>query len=156
MEAELNKKDATISTLTSKVSSLEQDVENISTRSREQDEQLAQQAKQLAQQDKQLNTAHVIVGTKKELKKAGIMAKGVLKNGQVNPELVDLSVFTDVDIRSFKEITLSAYRPKLLTNHPKSSYELNSDEDSDEDITFLIIKDPTAFWSMSSFLVIQL
>lgn len=156
MENELSLKNATITDLTEKVGYLQQDVESMSSRAREQEEQLAQQAEVLAQQDKMLNTAHVIVGTKKELKKAGLMGKGVLKGGQLNPEALDMGIFTDVDIRNFKEIKLSSYRPKLLTNHPSSSYQLKQEEDSDEDITYLIINDPAAFWSMSSFLVVQL
>ena len=96
------------------------------------------------------------IGTKKELKSAGLLDKGVIKKGIVNPEGLNMSVFKKVDIRSTKEIRINVYKPKLLTSHPKKSYEMELDEDAEDDITYLRIKDPEAFWSESHFLIIQM
>lgn len=95
------------------------------------------------------------IGTKSELKSAGLLDKNVIKKGIVNTEGLNMSIFKKIDIRSTREIKINAYKPKLLTNHPNKSYEMKLDEDSEEDITYLKIKDIDAFWSQSHFLVIQ-
>lgn len=156
MQDELNRKEAAIATLNTKVTSLEKDVADYSTKNKEQEKKIAEQAEVVTKQSRMLNTGYVFMGTKKEMKKAGLREKGVLKNGQLNPEGLDMSVFKNVDTRTFKKFTIPAYKPKLLTTHPASSYELQLDEDSFEDITYLIIKDSKAFWSVSSYLVIQI
>ena len=95
------------------------------------------------------------IGTKSELKSAGLLDKNVIKKGIVNTEGLNMSIFKKIDIRSTREIKIKAYKPKLLTSHPNKSYEMKLDEDSEEDITYLKIKDIDAFWSQSHFLVIQ-
>ena len=95
------------------------------------------------------------IGTKSELKSAGLLDKNVIKKGIVNTEGLNMSIFKKIDIRSTREIEINAYKPKLLTSHPNKSYEMKLDEDSEEDITYLKIKDVDAFWSQSHFLVIQ-
>ena len=93
-------------------------------------------------------------GSKKELKKAGLLKN--LSGGKLDPEGIDLSLFKQMDLRKVQEFKIDSYKPKILTTHPKSSYELYVDEDSDDDVSFLKIKDPSSFWSMSNFLIIQL
>lgn len=156
MEEELQRKEAAIATLNTRVVSLEKDVADYSTKTKEQEKQIAEQAEIVTKQSRMLNTGYVFMGTSKDMKKAGLKKKGVLKGGQLNPEGLDMGIFKNVDTRTFKQYTIPAYKPKLLTTHPASSYELKLDEDSFEDITYLIIKDTKAFWSVSSYLVIQL
>ena len=95
------------------------------------------------------------IGTKSELKSAGLLDKNVIKKGVVNTEGLNMSIFKKIDIRSTREIKINAYKPKLLTSHPNKSYEMKLDDDAEEDITYLKIKDVDAFWSQSHFLVIQ-
>ena len=156
MQQELSQKDVTIARLNTRVNSLEQDVEDMSNRAREQEVALSQQAEALVAQSNMLNTGYVKIATKKELKKAGFLKKGVFSGGQLNTDGLDISSFMQVDIRNFQEIALSSYKPKILTAHPSSSYVLEFDKESDDDITYLVIKDPASFWSLSNFLVIQL
>lgn len=96
------------------------------------------------------------IGTKQELKSAGLLDKGVIKKGVVNTDGLNMSIFKSVNIKNTKELKINAYKPKLLTDHPAKSYEMKLDEDSEEDITYLRIKDPDAFWSKSHFLIIQM
>lgn len=96
------------------------------------------------------------IGTKQELKSAGLLDKGVIKKGVVNTDGLNMSIFKSVNIKNTKELKINAYKPKLLTDHPTKSYEMKLDEDSEEDITYLRIKDPDAFWSKSHFLIIQM
>ena len=111
-------------------------------------------AKTVAEQDKALNTAWFVFGTKKELKDqkilsgSGLFKKGsVLKDGDVNKDY-----FTQVDIRTTKEIKLYSKDADILTAHPTGSYALEKD---DKGQLTLKITNPKEFWSVSKYLVIQ-
>lgn len=104
-------------------------------------------------QDKALNAAWFVYGTRKELKEQKILddkflAKDkVLQNAEFNKDY-----FTQIDIRRDTEIKLYSKGVKLLTTHPDGSYELNKDE---KEQYVLNITDPSLFWSVSRYLVIQ-
>lgn len=111
-------------------------------------------AKTVAEQDKALNTAWFVFGTKKELKDqkilsgSGLFKKGsVLKDGDVNKDY-----FTQVDIRTTKEIKLYSKDADILTTHPTDSYALEKD---DKGQLTLKVTNPKEFWSVSKYLVIQ-
>jgi DNA repair exonuclease SbcCD ATPase subunit len=59
---------------------------------------------------------------------------------------------TQIDIRTTKEIPLYAKSAEILTSHPAGTYELV--KDSKKELT-LKITNPTEFWSVSKYLVIQ-
>ena len=102
----------------------------------------------VAAQDKQLNTAWFVFGTKSELKEQKILQNGdVLKSGNFNKDY-----FTKIDIRYDKEIKLYSKSAKLLTNHPAGTYKLEKDTKGQY---VLHITNPTEFWSVSKYLVIQ-
>ncbi|WP_294477789.1 hypothetical protein [uncultured Bacteroides sp.] len=105
-------------------------------------------AKTVAEQDKSLNSAWFVFGTKSELKAQKILQSGdVLKSADFNKDY-----FTQIDIRTTKEIKLYSKRAELLTTHPAGSYELVKD---DKGQLILKITNPTEFWSISRYLVIQ-
>ena len=111
-------------------------------------------AKTVAEQDKALNTAWFVFGTKKELKDqkilsgSGLFKKGsVLKDGDINKDY-----FTQIDIRTTKEIKLYSKDADVLTTHPTGSYALEKD---DKGLLTLRITNPKEFWSVSKYLVIQ-
>lgn len=111
-------------------------------------------AKTVAEQDKALNTAWFVFGTKKELKDqkilsgSGLFKKGeVLKDGDINKDY-----FTQIDIRTTKEIKLYSKDADILTSHPAGSYKLEKD---DKGQLTLKITNPKEFWSVSKYLVIQ-
>ena len=77
-----------------------------------------------------------------------ILEKGdVLKSADFNKDY-----FTQIDIRTTKEIKLYSKRAELLTTHPAKSYELVKD---DKGQLTLKITNPKEFWSVSKYLVIQ-
>ena len=85
---------------------------------------------------------------KSELKAQKILQSGdVLKSADFNKDY-----FTQIDIRTTKEIKLYSKRAELLTTHPTGSYELVKD---DKGQLTLKITNPTEFWSVSRYLVIQ-
>ena len=82
------------------------------------------------------------------IKYGEILEKGdVLKSADFNKDY-----FTQIDIRTDKEIKLYSKRAELLTTHPAGSYELV--KDAKGQLT-LKITNPTEFWSVSRYLVIQ-
>ena len=141
LEAELAAKNIRITELSDAVSSLEADKAALTSTN-------ASQAQTVAEQDKALHTAWYVYGTKKELKEQNILdGSDVLTQADVN-----MSYFTEIDIRQTTEIEIYAKKPQLLTNHPSASYTL---EELNKQEFKLKILDPTTFWSVSKYLVIQ-
>ena len=141
LQAELAAKNIRIQELDNAVMELKGDKENLINENQA-------KANTVAQQDKKINTAWYVFGTKSELKTQNILIKGqVLKNSNY-----DKSYFTQIDIRTTKEINLYAKRANLLTSHPAGSYNLEKDEKGQ---MVLRITNPSEFWSVSRYLVIQ-
>ena len=141
LQTELASKNIRIQELDAAVTGLSADKEALSAENEA-------KAKTVAEQDKALNTAWFVFGTKKELKDQNILTntglfqkKQVLKDSDINK-----------DIRTTKEIKLYSKRAELLTTHPAGSYELVKD---DKGQLTLKITNPTEFWSISRYLVIQ-
>ena len=111
-------------------------------------QELVAKTQRIAEQDKAINSAWFVFGTKSELKSQKILEKGdVLKSADFNKDY-----FTQIDIRTTKEIKLYSKRADLLTTHPAKSYELVKD---DKGQLTLKITNPKEFWSVSKYLVIQ-
>lgn len=141
LQAELASKNVRIQELDAAVTDLTAVKEQLTTENEA-------KSKTVAEQDKALNTAWFVFGTRKELKD-----QNILKNGEVMKEAdVNKNYFTQVDIRTTKEIKLYSKSAKLLTNHPTASYVLEKD---DKDQLALKITNPKEFWGVSKYLVIQ-
>ncbi|MEG1564259.1 MAG: hypothetical protein RR365_11120 [Bacteroides sp.] len=141
LQAELASKNIRIQELDAAVSGLSADKESLTAENEA-------KAKTVAEQDKDLNTAWFVFGTKSELKSQKILKSGdVLKSADFNKDY-----FTQIDVRTTKEIKLYSKRADLLTTHPASSYELVKD---DKGQLMLKISSPKEFWSVSRYLVIQ-
>lgn len=108
----------------------------------------------LSKQDEIINECYVKIGTKKQLSAAGLLKGGFLQKKKINYEDVDKSKFNAVDIRKFREIHLHSSNPKILTPQP-SNRSFHFEESGDGNCT-LVITNPTQFWSVSNFLIIQL
>lgn len=141
LEADLAARDAIIEQQTEQINTLNEDVDNLTAENE-------QQTAEIAAQDRELNKAWFVFGTKKELKEQKILDKGeVLQNGSFNR-----SYFTEIDIRYVKEVQLHSKSAELLTSHPAGSYQLVKNS---EGMYELHISNPTQFWSVSKYLVVQ-
>ena len=141
LQAELASKNIRIQELDAAVSGLSADKESLAAENEA-------KARTVAEQDKAINAAWFVFGTKSELKSQKILQSGdVLKNADFNKDY-----FTQIDIRTTKEIKLYSKRAELLTTHPAGSYELVKD---DKGQLTLKITNPKEFWSVSRYLVIQ-
>ncbi|OFX60927.1 MAG: hypothetical protein A2066_01970 [Bacteroidetes bacterium GWB2_41_8] len=103
-----------------------------------------------------LNTAHVKVGTFKELKAEGILDRegGILGIGSSKAiqENFDPSHFTTLDIRQTKTIPVNAKKASVISEHPNNSYSMVEENGQ---VAYLEIKDPQEFWRISKYAVIQ-
>lgn len=141
LQLELASKNIRIQELDEAVSSLTTDKENLTA-------QNEAKARTVLEQEKAMNAAWFVFGTTKELKAQKILESGdVLKSADFNKDY-----FTQIDIRTTKEIKLYTKSAKLLTNHPAGSYALEKD---DKGQLTLQITNPAEFWSVSKYLVIQ-
>jgi predicted nucleic acid-binding Zn-ribbon protein len=142
---ELQIKDAAIADLNKNVDNLNQDVANLQTTNKTQQEQISSQ-------DEKLNTAWYVFGSAKELKEQKIITSGGLfSSTKVLQKDFNKEYFVKVDIRQVKSIPLYSKKAKMLTTHPQSSYSIDKVDGS----LVLTIKDFKEFWSVSRYLVIQ-
>lgn len=111
-------------------------------------------SKTVAEQDKALNAAWFVFGTKKELKDQKILSNtGLFKKGDVMTDSkMNKDYFTQIDIRTTKEIKLYSKDADILTTHPAGTYALEKD---DKGQLVLKITKPAEFWGVSKYLVIQ-
>lgn len=141
LQEELASKNIRIRELDSAVTSLSADNEMLAAENEAKE-------RAMAEQDKAINSAWFVFGTKSELKAQKILQSGdVLKSADFNKDY-----FTQIDIRTTKEISLYSKRADLLTSHPTDTYVLEKD---DKGQLVLKITKPTEFWSVSRYLVIQ-
>ena len=106
------------------------------------------QTRALVRQDEILNNCYVIIASKSQLEKAGIVKKGrIVSDGTLNN-----SMFMKVDIRKANEFAFQARRPKILSAMPQSSYMLVNNGGNNYTLK---VTNPTAFWGITSYLVIQ-
>lgn len=147
LQAELDQKNIKISELTTTVT---EQSKNIT----EQQNVLEEQKSTIKQQDTNMNTVWYCVATSKKLKDAKIIsAGGLFQSKKVLNSEFDNSAFTQVDLRDISSIPTNSKKVTILSSHPKTSYNLI--KGSDENIT-IEITDPSKFWSVSKYLVVQI
>ena len=147
LQTELASKNIRIQELDAAVSGLSADNEALKAENEA-------KAQAVARQEKELNAAWFVFGTRKELKDQRILTDGGLfKKGKVlKASDVNLDYFTQIDIRTTREIKLYSNDANVLTTHPAGSYELVEDAKGQ---LILKITNPDSFWSISRYLVIQ-
>lgn len=147
LQAELAEKNVRIEELDEVVADLTADKDALIVETQE-------QQNTLNQQDLDLHKAWFVFGTRKELREENILTDGgFLKKDKVLAESdINKDYFTEVDIRTTKEIRLYSKSADVLTTHPTGSYSLV--KDGEGNLT-LQITDEKTFWSVSKYLVIQ-
>ena len=146
LQIELASKNIRIAELDDAVAGLNQNVADLTA------ENKAKEA-MVASQDKALNVAWFVFGTSSELKDQKIISKKFLQKTKVlEDDDFNKDYFTQIDIRTDKEIKLYSKEAKLLTAHPEGTYELK--KDAKGQLT-LVITNPNKFWSVSRYLVIE-
>lgn len=145
---ELEKKNVSIARLQELVESQKITINTQSATISELNQRTQRQSEALARQDAILNNGYVLIGSKDDLKRKGILRKGKI----VADASLDRSKFAKIDIRKWREINFTAKRPRILTNMPSSSYEITTTGNRNFTLT---VKNPSDFWRISSYLIIQ-
>lgn len=146
LQTELASKNIRIAELDDAVAGLNQNVADLTAEN-------AAKAAIVANQDVALNAAWFVFGTSSELKDQKIISKKFLQKTKVlENEDFNKEYFTQIDIRTDKEIKLYSKDAKLLTAHPEGTYDLVKD---DKGQLTLVITNPNKFWSVSRYLVIE-
>lgn len=145
LKTSLSARDAQIASLQTDVENLTENVETLST-------QTTEQAAKIKEQDKELNTAYYMFGTSKELKEAKVVTGGFLASSKILNEGIEKSKFIKIDIRDTQSIPVYDKKAKLLSDHPKDSYELEKDS---KNLVVIKITDYKKFWSLTKFLVVE-
>lgn len=147
LQTELEKKNIKITELNMTVNTQNKDIavqQNV----------MDQQKSKIKGQDLDMNTVWYCVASSKQLREAKVVSSGGLFQSKklLNNEF-DKNVFTKVDLRSISTIATNSRTLKILSSHPLSSYSLV--KDVDKKIT-IKINDPSTFWSVSKYLVVQI
>lgn len=131
-------------------------INNLNSNVKQQADTITYKQKVIVDKTDKLNTAHVVLGTFKELKEEGILNRegGLLGLGSSKAiqENFDPTHFTDLDIRQTKTIPLNVKKAKLISEHPNNSYSLIEENGQ---IAYLQIDNPQEFWRISKYAVIE-
>ncbi|MDD4968564.1 MAG: hypothetical protein PHT07_03955 [Paludibacter sp.] len=146
LQAELEQKNIKITELNTTVDSQSKNIA-------EQQNVLEQQKSTLKAQDADLNAVWYCVETSQKLKAAKIISGGGLFQAKkVMDTDFDKKNFTQVDLRNISSIPTNSKKVTILSTHPKNSYNLVTG--TDKKIT-IEITNPSKFWSVSKYLVVQ-
>lgn len=131
---------------------LSRQVQQLEKETTAQSETIQQQQEAINAQQNQLNSVYIKIASKQELKQLGLLAGGgFLKKSKLDYSKMDLSIFTKINITETKDISLPK-KYKILTECPKDSYEIVANGDNSNTLRII---NPTKFWSISNFLIIQ-
>lgn len=148
LKEELEKKNVNIVRLQEQVESQRLTINTQTATISELNQRTQRQGEALAKQDAILNNGYVLIGSKDDLKRKGILKKEKI----VADAALDRNKFAKIDIRKWREINFTAKRPRILTNMPPSSYEITTTGNRNFTLT---VKNPSDFWRISSYLIIQ-
>ena len=147
LKGELSSSNYAVATLSQKVDNMADTISNERAANTE-------HRREIARQDAQLNEVFYVIGTEKELIAKGILSKEgkIIKKKKVNFANINKAYLTKADMRSLSQITIHGKSPKLLSEAPKGSYQLQSNGG----VSTLKILNPSQFWSANNrILIIQ-
>lgn len=144
LEEEIADKNITIDGLRNYMSQLRQ-------QNTQQQEVIESQSQTMQAQDQQLNEAYIIMATKSALKDAGLLKGGFLKKSKIDINNVDKNLAMTIDIRKTTEINIDSKHVKVLSQMPTDAYTIENGKEK----SVLRISNPTRFWSVTRFLIIQ-
>lgn len=143
---ELDKRNFDINTLKSHVDKLNTHVAQLKEEKKEQETALERQSDMM-------NEAYVLIGTKKELKAAGVLSGGTMfKKTKLDISHINTASFKKIDIRKTKQFTIPSKKYDVLSQMPVSAYTVS---DKGDGTSVLTVTDAARFWSVSNYLIIK-
>lgn len=139
------------------ISKLSANVSDLTRSNKEKDDEIARQNDEMAYLADNSHRAYYVVGTYNDLKEKGIVSKegGLLFKSQKATNSVNLSKFNLIDRNKVTTIEVNLRKAKLISDHPKGSYEFVMDDTDKKVVKQLVIKDVASFWSKTDFLIIS-
>ncbi|MBQ9217984.1 MAG: hypothetical protein IJ613_07320 [Muribaculaceae bacterium] len=158
MKQQLENQQATIDDLTNQlaqahivINTLNTRVDSLNTVNTEVREEKARAQEETTRVTNEMNVCYYAIGNKKELKQNNIIETGFLKKTKIMEGDFEKSYFTKADKRTLSVIPLHSKKAKLLSKHPKNTYQMVDDGN----VKSLHITDPARFWELSNYLIVQ-
>ena len=156
LEASIKQNEQEVSELKLSLTDKNFKIDQLNTRMTDMQSTINQKDETIVSQIAELNKAFITTGTFKELRAKGVESKegGFLGLGKKKSLIENFpdSSFTQIDITKTKTIQVNAKKAKLITEHPKGSYEMVMDNDK---IAYVDIIDPEQFWKISKYAVVE-
>ncbi len=159
LKARLAEQDAKIAQLTNELENAKTQINDLNNQVQEGEKKLevanaeTEQAKaETVAAENEANKVFYAIGTNKELKDHGLLEKKFLGATKVLQGNFSQSYFTTADKRTLSSIPTGAKKVEIKTNMPSGSYEIVGGKD---DAKTIKITDPSKFWSMTPYLVIE-
>ncbi|MBD5190349.1 MAG: hypothetical protein HDS93_00620 [Bacteroidales bacterium] len=160
LKERIEAQDQKIASLQSDLDNARGEIENLNTQVAEGQEQLKTEtaAKEQAMAEtvaaeNEANKVFYAVGTNKELKKNGLLEKKFLGTTKVLKGDFNTSYFTQADKRKLNVINTNSKKVKIWSNVPANSYEIVDNANGTKTIKIL---NPSSFWSLTPYLIVQI
>jgi hypothetical protein len=157
LEAYMKLREGEISDLKVALVKKEFEIGQLNSRLTDQQIAIAQKDEQINWQTSERDKAYLASGTYKDLKTKGLISKGGFlgfgKKESLQADFADSS-FTQISISEMRAIPVNSRVAKLITEHPRSSYEMK--RGSDNKISSIEIKDPDQFWKISRYAIVEI
>jgi len=156
LNQQISDKNSEIQILNSELKNLNIEIKDLSDALIEVEDRNENQTLIIEAQNNELTKVFYVVGTAKALMENNVITKeggfiGIGRNSKLD-ESFNKDYFTEINSDTFTKISIFSKSAKLITNHPKGSYEF---EGTKNKVDNLIIKNTNAFWSVSKYLVIE-
>ena len=153
LQAQLDEKEQIIENLKAQVANQKVSIAKLQQSKADLEHHVQNQEKALKVQDELVNEGYYIIGTRKQLKEAGVISNNLLQKSKINLETADLTKLKKIDIRTFEtELKFNAKKAVVLSHMPETSYKMVQGNGQ----VILFIEDVASFWSLSKILVIQI
>lgn len=143
--AQLTERNQQLAVKTQEVEDLTQNVEAL-------DKANKTQQMTIGEQDAALHQGHYLIGSRKELKEAGVISRQGIFCPPIVSSQAQKADFSDLDVREMKALPLNSKKAKILSVHPAESYLLETAEDGN---LILKINDENSFWKQTKYLVVM-
>lgn len=130
-------------------------IEHLTAQLSDSEMEVAKREAVIDQQERALNKVYYTVATTKELEERGVVKRnggfiGLGRTATLEPNVTS-NKFQEADLRDTERIPLGAKKATIITEHPDDSYAV---VEQDDELAYLQIKDPDAFWRTSKHLVV--
>ena len=154
LKDELQQSQQQIAELNEQVTNLNENINELNTNIDAMTVQNAAQQATIENQDAMLNTVWICIGTQEVLVEKGVISKGGLfQPKEISKQGFDKTQFMQGNKRDLDMIPLNTKKPKIMTTHPESSYQINGEFEGSLELQII---DKEAFWSISNYLVVSI